>query len=186
MTEIERSIGDLKNGKDSALHFLYNQFKRLLFKNARNCGLTIEDSEERVQDTFIKLIDEIDKFTYKDDASFVRWLTTVHKNGILQFLRDRKKNQTSPLEEWHEYQENELLGDESQKDPRMKIISDEFQQLDEIDRVLLTMRAKGISYRKISECLDGKNPNSLKVRRKRVYDRLIGNLTVKFKEMGAS
>ena len=186
MTEIERSIVNLKNGNTAAIEFLYEKYKRLLLRHARDRGLSTKDAEERVNDTFMRVITQIHKFTYENDASFTRWLLVVHKNIVLLFIRERKRKTilTEPLEEDNiaECRGLDDVAEDSKNDKRMKIISNEFGKLDESDRILLTMRANGIAYRDIGECL-GVAHDNLKVRYKRVWDKLKNTLTENFKEL---
>ena len=58
--------------------------------------LNIEDSEDLVQETFIKAYDKID--TFKGDAKFSTWLCQIGVNLAISFLRKRKPVQSINVE----------------------------------------------------------------------------------------
>jgi RNA polymerase sigma-70 factor (ECF subfamily) len=103
-----------------------------------------QDAEDCVQETFLKLLRHLDA---GGETSNVRgWLFTVAAHAA----RDRQRHRLRwvPFRSAHETcAAPPRLPDE---DGRLKIARDALRQLPERDRLLLALRAQGLSYREIA------------------------------------
>jgi RNA polymerase sigma-70 factor, ECF subfamily len=102
------------------------------------------DAEDCVQETFLRLLRHLDA---GGDASNLRgWLFTVAANAARD--RQRRRRRWLPWDPAHEpHVPPSPLPDE---DGRLKIAHAALRQLPERDRLLLALRAQGLSYRDIA------------------------------------
>lgn len=77
----------LKNRSEEAFEECYYQYKNLVFYVIIKITKNIELAEELVQDTFIKMYQQIDSF---DGKYFQAWLLTIAKNLTLNEIKKRK------------------------------------------------------------------------------------------------
>ena len=145
MSRIEQAIKQISAGNNSGITYIYEQFRDFLFKIARTYGLSIEDSEEITNDTFMKLLKEINgqKFEYKNDSSFISWLIKIQKNNIRMFFRKKRiefeymDNEENLTLKSSKIQKNSVE-DPAPSDPKLSIIRNEIANLPEDDQILLT------------------------------------------------
>lgn len=76
-----------KEAFNELITFYYPFILKFLNKLTRNKSI----SEDLVQETFIKLIKNIDKFNIKGKASFSTYLVTIAKNCYIDYLRRNNK-----------------------------------------------------------------------------------------------
>ena len=103
-----------------------------------------QDAEDVVQETFLKLVRHLEA---GGDASNLRgWLFTVAAHAARD--RQRRRMRWVPWLPAHDRQvPPPVLPDE---DGRLKSARDALQRLPERDRLLLALRARGLSYRDIA------------------------------------
>jgi RNA polymerase sigma-70 factor (ECF subfamily) len=103
-----------------------------------------QDAEDCVQETFLKLLGHLDA---GGDATNVRgWLFTVAAHAARD--RQRRRSRWTPWLPAHDGRTPPPeLPDE---DGRLKQARDALRQLPERDRLLLALRARGLSYRDIA------------------------------------
>jgi RNA polymerase sigma-70 factor (ECF subfamily) len=102
-----------------------------------------QDAEDCVQETFLKLLRHLDE---GGDTSNLRgWLFTVAAHAA----RDRQRRRRR----WVPWRRRRRAGGPASlpdEDGRLKIARDGLQRLPERDRLLLALRAQGLSYREIA------------------------------------
>ena len=79
----------LHNGSEPAFNILYKRYRKKLVHFAQSLLHNKEQSEDLVQDVFIKLIQNPQ--LYKSGNSFASWVFTVVKNNCLNAIRNDKK-----------------------------------------------------------------------------------------------
>jgi RNA polymerase sigma-70 factor (ECF subfamily) len=103
-----------------------------------------EDAEDVVQETYLKLMGHLD--SGGDDTNLKGWLFTVAAHAC----RDRLRRRTRWVP-WSSAREGQVqpaaLPDE---DGRLRAAQAALQRLSQRDRLLLTLRAHGLSYREIA------------------------------------
>ena len=181
MTTIQQAIEEIQSGNISGYNFIYQKFKNFLFKLGVDSNLPYGDAEDLMNATFYKLPKDILKFEYQNDNAFRSWLVTIHLNRIRSYFRNKKLDYTNLAD--YEWEQLEVENDESGEDRRLHIIKEEIESLPEKDRILLTMRAKEIPYKTISDILKIQ-PNTLKVQYLRISKKLEFELKDKFKKLG--
>ncbi len=103
-----------------------------------------QDAEDIVQDTFLKLLDHV--AAGGTDTNLRGWLFTVAANGCRDRMRRRRRWMPwSPL--------NDRGADPPplpNEDGRLKAVREAMSRLSPRDRMLVALRAQGLSYREIS------------------------------------
>ena len=79
----------LQNGSEPAFNNLYKKYRKKLVHFAHSLLHNKEQSEDLVQDVFIKLIQNPQ--LYKSGNSFASWVFTIVKNNCLNVIRNDKK-----------------------------------------------------------------------------------------------
>lgn len=83
----KRIVESLKNRSEEAFEECYYKYKNLVFYVVIKITRNLELAEELVQDTFIKMYQQIDSF---DGKYFQAWLLTIAKNLALNEIKKRK------------------------------------------------------------------------------------------------
>jgi len=123
---------------------LFHEHGAAIYRFALLLGRHRDDAEDVVQETFLKLLTHLE--SGGDAANLRGWLFTVAANAC----RDRMRRRLRWLP-WTTANEPSvepaLLHDE---DGRLRAARQALGQLAPRDRLLLTLRAQGLSYREIS------------------------------------
>jgi len=179
-----------KKGDFEAFEQLVDRYEKQVYNTGYNMLRNVQDAEEVLQETFLKVFDKLYQFEGK--SSFSTWLYRIATNEALMLLRKRKPVTIVSLEE--------PLGDDYRQQIRRDLIDwslspqdlylkKEFQE--KIDYILLTLpenhRAvfvlrdiQGLSAKEVSEIL-GITIATVKARlhRARIYAREILNKYIK-------
>lgn len=81
-----------KAGDTEALTYLVDQHKELAFNIALRMTKSSEDAKDIVQESFLKVLKNIDRF--KEEAKFSTWLFRIVYNESLMLLRKQKNSST--------------------------------------------------------------------------------------------
>lgn len=149
--KLHEFFNKLRNNKDIFEEF-YNKYKNLIYKIAFSIVKTKEDSEEIVQNVFIKIYNlETDKLPTQNETS---WLYSVTKNESLNFLK-KNKDEIS-IENIYELSQNSKDIEEIvEKDKFNRLIS----KLAEKEKEIVTLKIiGGFSFKEISNILNMKMP----------------------------
>lgn len=149
--KLHEFFNKLRNDKNIFEEF-YNKYKNLIYKIAFSIVKTNEDSEEIVQNVFIKIYNlETDKLPTQNETS---WLYSVTKNESLNFLK-KNKNEVS-IENIYELSQNSKdIEDIVEKDKFNRLIS----KLGKKEKEIVTLKIiGGFSFKEISNILNMKMP----------------------------
>lgn len=126
---------------------LFDQYGASLYRFARVLLRHSEDAEDVVQTAFVRLIEHLER---KRDASNLRaWLFTVTAN----LARDRMRRRRRWLP-WQAVPREPATAPElDTRDPERQFLA-AFERLAPRDRLLLALRAQGLSYREIARIAD--------------------------------
>ena len=103
-----------------------------------------QDAEDVVQETFLKLLDHLR--AGRNTANLRGWLFTVAAHAARD--RQRRRRRWIPWQPAHDSLVSPLtLPDE---DGRLRAVRDALRRLPDRDRLLLALRAEGLSYRDIA------------------------------------
>ena len=88
-------IDDLREGDMAALATLVEKYQRLVYRVAVQITKNHEDSDDVMQDTFLKVYDSIHNF--RNESTFETWLYRIVVNHALNVVNCRKRRRESPL-----------------------------------------------------------------------------------------
>ena len=95
--------------KESGFRSLMHQYQEQTYWHIRRMVTTHEDADDVVQNTFIKVFRNLDKF--KGDAKLYTWIYRIATNESLTFLKNRKKRYSESIDESENNIENNLVAD---------------------------------------------------------------------------
>nr|WP_236641994.1 RNA polymerase sigma factor [Dokdonia sinensis] len=87
----------LKEGDTGAFSTLVKQFQERLYWHIRNIVKNHDDTDDVLQNVFIKVYRNIDKF--KGDSKLYTWLYRIASNEAITFINKRAKQQSITSEE---------------------------------------------------------------------------------------
>ncbi|MBN1212953.1 MAG: sigma-70 family RNA polymerase sigma factor [candidate division Zixibacteria bacterium] len=87
-----------QSGDFDAFSRLITEQKDKIYRLALKLTGNREDAEDIVQETFLKAVDNIDKFRL--ESSFGTWLYTIALNNVRAHMGSRKKMTLKPIEEY--------------------------------------------------------------------------------------
>ncbi|KJD33241.1 RNA polymerase sigma70 factor [Tamlana sedimentorum] len=111
MTEEVTLLKQLQSStsKDDAFKELLNLYKERLYWHIRNIVKSHDDTDDVLQNTFIKVYKNIDKF--KGDSKIYSWMYRIATNESLTFLNQKAKRLQITSEEVQELAINNLTSD---------------------------------------------------------------------------
>ena len=156
----EELISRFQKGDERAYVELVNRYKDRLLNFVFQFLGDIEQAEDVVQDTMLRLYEK--KHYYKEIAKFSTWLYTIAKNLANTELRKRKQRKTTLLSQFSKDDKTYELpsndpepGQEIQTDIVNQIIKDAVDQLSEKFKIVIVLRdIQGLSYEDISEIIN--------------------------------
>ncbi len=96
-----------RQGDVEAFTSLINKYERRIYRMARQITQNDEDSEDVLQDTFLKAYEHLKSF--QGQSKFYTWLTRIAVNESLMKLRKRKSDRTVSLDENIETDEESIV-----------------------------------------------------------------------------
>jgi len=151
----ETLIESVKNGDCDAFGPIVERYKLALYKVMYRMVMNRDDTEDLVEEAFIKAYRSIKKFEI--GRPFYAWLRRIAVNNAINFLKRERRSNTEPLE----YVEKTLSN--GHNDPvrmtREKMLCERINQaiarLPEDARIILSLKVeKDLSYDEISELLN--------------------------------
>ncbi len=150
----EKVILDLKLKKKYAFDIVYQEYYRLVYYIALDITRDEQVSQDVLQETFIKLMNDISN--YQEKGSFKQYLASIAKSCALNGYKKRKQNKETlqvPLdasynEDYSKFELtitlNKLLSPEEAKIVYKKVVlEDSFQDIaDELNQTLGVIQAK--------------------------------------------
>jgi len=95
--------------KESGFRSLMHQYQEQTYWHIRRMVTTHEDADDVVQNTFIKVFKNLDKF--KGDSKLYTWIYRIATNESLTYLKNRKKRHSESIDETENNIENKLVAD---------------------------------------------------------------------------
>lgn len=155
MVNEEEIIKQIQQGKnvESGFKTLMRLYQEKLYWHIRSILKSHEDSNDVLQNTFLKAYKNINQF--KIDSKFYTWIYRIATNESLNFLNKRKRKAMATLEE-HEYlienlnAEQEIDGDKAQRVLQMAL-----DRLPDKQKIVFQMKYfEEMNYKDMSEILD--------------------------------
>jgi RNA polymerase sigma-70 factor, ECF subfamily len=103
MTDDQQILDGLKDTstKEVAFRHLISKYKERLYWHIRKIVLNHDDTDDVLQNTFIKIWNGIDSF--RAESSLFTWLYRIATNESITFLNNRKRKMMSSLSDGNEY-----------------------------------------------------------------------------------
>ena len=96
--------------KEGGFRSLMHQYQEQTYWHIRRMVTTHEDADDVVQNTFIKVFKNLDKF--KGNSKLFTWIYRIATNESITFLKSRKKRHSESIDEPENAIENSLVADE--------------------------------------------------------------------------
>ena len=111
MTNDQQILDNLKDPstKELAFRYLISKYKERLYWHIRKIILNHDDTDDVLQNTFIKIWNGIDSF--RAESSLFTWLYRIATNESITFLNQRKRKMMSSLTDENEYLIGNLQSD---------------------------------------------------------------------------
>jgi|TARA_B110000908_G_scaffold72439_1_gene87434 RNA polymerase sigma-70 factor (ECF subfamily) len=93
-----KQLKDTKS-KESAFRELISQYKERLYWHIRKIVISHDDADDVLQNTFIKVFKNIDKF--KGDSKLYSWMYRIATNESVTFINKRAKERNVDISEIH-------------------------------------------------------------------------------------
>lgn len=162
MAKEEEIVANIRDGKDKDKTFtlLMNMYKERIYWHIRRLVVSKEDAEDVLQETFVKVYFNMDKF--KGHSSIYTWIYTIATNECGQLFRKRKII-TSSYDDSSQILLDSLASEPSVSGDELTI---NFQKailsLPEKQRLVFNLRYYDeLSYHEISE-ITGQSESTLK------------------------
>ena len=140
---------------------IYREYYDTVFKYLFCLTHDKDISEDLVQETFIRMIKNIDKFEGKSKLS--SWLCEIAKNLWIDYLRkNKRKVELNENEELNIQSEQNIENEYIEREDENKVF-EKIKALDEISQKVMYLRVKGeMSFKEIGDIL-GKSENWARV-----------------------
>ena len=153
----EELLRRCREGDEKAWEEVIDNNKRLIYSIPLNFGLTTDDAADIFQQTFISLVQNLERL--RPDSNLSAWLATVARRHALHHLRKRKREQLGTTEDFGE--SNQFLStagmDSTVQFEQMQMINDGLNQIGRRCRELLLalyFDSQQPSYGEIAERLN--------------------------------
>ncbi|MBR1435977.1 MAG: RNA polymerase sigma factor [Bacteroidales bacterium] len=148
----ERLIRRLRGGDTSALRDLYSEYAGYLTGVCSRYVQEKDDVKDVLQDSFVKILGNLDSFQYRGKGSLRAWMTRIVSNESLKFLSRKKKDALVPIE-W-DIPDEEEVEDPPLDDIPPEVIQEMIRSLPEQYRTVFNLYVlENRSHIKIAELL---------------------------------
>lgn len=89
----EMFFKNLKKGDSKTLQLFYDIYASSIYTTILRYVNHIPDAEDLLQESLLKIIDSLDKFSYTNESAFYSWMKKIAVNLTLNYLRDQSKFQ---------------------------------------------------------------------------------------------
>jgi RNA polymerase sigma-70 factor (ECF subfamily) len=149
-------VAELKqeNKKDLAFYTLVNKYKERLYWHIRKIVLNHEDTDDILQNTFIKVWRSIENF--REESSLYTWLYRIATNESLTFINSNKRKSFIPMNETSEFLMNNLMSDSYFDGDEIQLkLQEAILKLPEKQRLVFNMKYfEEMKYDDMSEILN--------------------------------
>lgn len=147
---------------DSVARAIYEEYFGMLYSVSRRYTSNTDQAKDTLQDSFIKIFENIKKFEWKGKGSFVAWMKRIVINTSIKQYHQSKKQNTSSVDDFD--LENIDGGDSANDDSFIELLLDAnvtesallelLSRLPEHFRIVFNMYAiEGLSHKEIAELL---------------------------------
>jgi len=132
---------------------LMTQYQEQLYWHIRNIVTWHEDADDVVQNTFIKIFRNLDRF--KGDSKLLTWMYRIATNESISFLRSKKRKQTDSLDGDYSISEQLKADQYFDGNSAQLILTEAMNRLPEKQKAVFSMRYyEEIPYAEMSKIMD--------------------------------
>lgn len=150
-----------RHGREKAFGLIVRKFSRPLYCFIRRMAGDHHDTDDILQNTFIKAWDGLDKL--KEDSALTSWIYRIAANETMSFLKEKAHLAQVPLDDLDlaaPEDDGTLSGEETERMNNLTLQA--IRSLPKIQQMVFTMKHfDGLKYREISEAL-GTSEGALK------------------------
>jgi RNA polymerase sigma factor (sigma-70 family) len=159
--EIQDSVQRALNGDESAYKILLTRYERGIYNMIFQMVKNREETEDLVQETFIKAFNALD--SYNQQFAFSTWLYKIAFNNCIDSIRKRKLR-TLPLDKPIDTKEGQVqqdIRDDTSSPEKQMLYAEKTRQIheaidhlpDKYRRVIMLRHQEERSYEEISEMM---------------------------------
>ncbi len=140
--------------KEKAFNLIVAQYQERLYWHIRKIVIIHEDTDDVLQNTFVKVWRALDKFENK--SKLYTWLYRIATNESITFINNRKKKQAESFEGYENYLSNKLESDEYFDGDQIQLMLQKaILTLPKQQRIIFNMRYfDNIKYKDMAEILN--------------------------------
>ncbi len=140
--------------REAAFTDLIKKYQERLYWHIRRLVVTHEDSNDLLQNVWIRVWNALDKF--REESQLYTWLYRIATNECLSFIEQQKKKATLPLSDEENGMERQLKADPHFDEQKLEWkLQLAIQQLPEKQRVVFSLRYfDEMPYEEMSNVLD--------------------------------
>lgn len=152
--------------KNSFFLEVFNQNKSRVFHLCYGYTGDTDTANDLMQETFIKVWQNMDKF--RNQSQLSTWIYRIAVNTCLSHLRVEKRKATDEISE---YTMETLAEEKSEKEEQVSQLYKCIAQLEEHERIIITMVLDEMPYSEIAE-ISGISEGNLRVKIHRIKNKL--------------
>ncbi|MFW5830939.1 MAG: RNA polymerase sigma factor [Prolixibacteraceae bacterium] len=149
-------ITELKNDtkKEIAFHRLVKKYQERLYWHIRKILLNHEDTDDVLQETFIKVWKNIGNF--REESSLYTWLYRIATNESITFLNSKKRKRMLPLNDVSDYLMDNLMSDPYFEGDKIQLeLQKAVLKLPEKQRIVFNLKYfEEMKYEEMSQVLE--------------------------------
>ncbi|MEK8128004.1 sigma-70 family RNA polymerase sigma factor [Paenibacillus filicis] len=150
----KKMIARLKKGDAQAFEHLFDRYKNKIFSLLLTMDVGKEDAQDLTQETFIKVIQHIDK--HRIENSFSSWIYAIAVNSLKDFRRKRKEVFLEDYSLDLDVTSDALTEDIVIRNEEKRYLREMIQQIPPRYRIVLLLRfTNDLSYEEIARILNG-------------------------------
>lgn len=156
MTEETTLVAELKDTKTKEIAFrkLITQYKERLYWHIRKIVISHDDADDVLQNTFIKIFKNIDKF--KAESKLYSWMYRIASNEAITFINKRAKEKKVDIADYHQQLTSNLESDDWFSGSEIQLILQKaIATLPQKQQLVFNMKYfDDMKYNQISEILE--------------------------------
>jgi RNA polymerase sigma factor (sigma-70 family) len=140
--------------REYAFNLIVNKYQKKLYWHLRKLLIDHEDTDDTLQNTFIKVWAALDSF--REDSSLYTWLYRIATNEALSFLNNKKRRFWLPLVDVEKQLANNLENDEYFNGDELQLkLQKAILTLPEKQRVVFNLKYfEEMKYEEMAEVLE--------------------------------
>ncbi|MBL7926487.1 MAG: RNA polymerase sigma factor [Bacteroidia bacterium] len=145
---------------------IYNKHRSKIYKLCFGYAGNADLAKDLLQDTFIKVWENLDKF--RNESAISTWIYRIAVNTCLSYLRSEKNKPKDPLSDFILETKPEEINEKNQQ---VALLYKCINQLEENDRMIITMVLDEVEYLDIAQVF-GISEGNLRVKIHRIKQKL--------------